>query len=710
MADKSYDVKMLAYAKPDDAAPKTPEWYLQYARYVANQYNPVLPNDSWWNKGETNTADGTLDPSRWADRCMQVQMYLYGIQNNQPINYMASDELNNPLPVGIQNDETIYELYKHLMGAMVEKMMKLSDSVYAKNMSEEALEEKEMVFNAAKAKIELKEAFQKMAQNGAAFNPEAESDIEKYGEESVTDAVSSYFTAWSKDWLWKTDWETWTKQAFEYLLPAYFCRAELYVEDGYVKVRIPRPAYCIWDNSADHEYGKLERYQGDIQTFSIPELFATYKFSEPEKEEIKQVAFNAGVMGNLNASYYNNLFPTAGLVWWDTTTSVPLISVAKTRFQTLDDEGNVSWYQADLIGNKYIKKEGKVTNQRVDSYGNPLPPFIDFIPDMQYGFNRSDFHRMITLANQIKGIETKILFLIVRTKGRVPAFFVDNNNEGMDAQEFLRQVSQGVIVLKKAQMDQMSEAGKQQQFYHLVDLSADALSIQTFRNEIEVKKNQMRAIASVPLISLGFQAGQTGKGVQDRTIEQATYGQLPLTHGFTQWVNNVVSAACEMRKNLIYLQKDNKREVLQISRRQHKIFEIVKEFTNAQLGVYLTDTDEFTQAQKDLMMSIFEREAQIPNNYITSVDVAEAMQCNTVTELVNLLNYKKKTYDRKVAQAAAETQKQENINNDLNRVTQENLVDKQVQGNLANTALKTEGELEKEEMKMAQPPSSAKPA
>lgn len=688
------DIQFAFGGKPSDIEEKTDKWFESYSRWVANQYNPILPSNIFGNVAE----DGTDRPLRWADRILETRMFIYGIQDTTPINYMAMDELNNPLPIAINNDETIYELYKHLLGSMVKKLGTLDETIYAKNITNEALEYRNMVLNVAKAKIEAADVFRDLNGVGVSMNTVSEDEIERNGEETVQDVISKYFTAYSKDWLWKTDWETWAKQAFMYLMPAYFCRAEIYTEGGYVKVHIPRPEFCIWDNSADHEFGKLERYQGTIHTYTAPELFREYPDmyeDETIRQEVQDILTNSqNLTGQQNAAYYNMFQNTASLLWWQNINNIPLITVVKAKFQSLDEDGKVCWYMCDLIGNKWIRNKKKVANQRVDPYGNILPPDIDYIPDMQGGFNRSDFHRMINLANQIKGLEAKINLLVVRAKGKIPVFLL-NKLKGMDTFSLMRDVANGLVFIPGVDIDQLGESDRDKMLSFILDLSADYQGIQTFRSEIEVKKNQMRDIASIPLLALGTQTDNVGKGVQNRTIEQATFGQLPLTYGYTQWINNVVQAACDVRKGLIYLQKDDiVKESLQITKRQFQVFEVTKDFTEAQLQIYITAEDEAVKEMKAFMMQIFEREAQIPDNYVDSTVVVEAMQCNTVTEMITLLNYKKKVWDQKREKAAAEAAKQQQINNMMTQVTQENIADKQVRGNLANEALKQEGGLE----------------
>lgn len=692
--------------KPIDTDEKNVAFFISYSRYIQNFYNPVLPTNLDFGVSDMVNSSGV--PIRWVQRYIETWAYIQGIQNDLAISYMANDENNNPLPSIITEENTLYELYKHLMGSMVKKMMTLSETVFAKNITSEALEDKNMILNVRKAKLEMQQIINSIQQakavNGTpqamvAIQAQTQDELDKESEETVQDVASTYFTNYIKDWLWKTGWEKWTKQAFSNLLPAWFIRAELYTEKGQVKIKIHRPPNCIFDSSEDDEFGEREKAQAVICQYSVPELFQKYPnlYNDPNvRNEINQIAKGSAIEGSsLNMNYLNTYLNTTGLLWWQIVRGVPKVSVLECAFESTDENGKLCWYECDFIGNRWLENYSKLKNQRFDNQGKPLPKYIDFMPDIQNGFNRSDFHRMIGLANQIKAIEFKIGLLIVRAKGKIPVFVTQKLSEGQSIQTILQDIATGLVVLEGVDIDQLNSAAKDPKFAILLDFSADAQAIQTFRGEIEVKKNQMRSIASIPLMTLGMQNENTGKGVQDRTIEQATFGQIPVTYGFTQWTNNVISGAAQIRKNLIYLQKEQSiEEQLQVSKDEFQTFTVLKDFTNAEIQVYISDTDTLNETLISRLDSIFERESQLPNTYLDSAVYAEALTKKTVTQLVNFLNYKKKVFTRKQEEAAAAAAQKEKADQMSQEAATANLTDKQVHGNLANTALNHESNLE----------------
>ncbi len=705
MAENTEQEDTMVLGKPLDTDEKNKGFFISYARYIQNFYNPVLPTNLDFGVTIVNS---TKAPLRWVQRYVETWAYIQGIQNDLAIAYMANDESNNPLPSIINEENTLYELYKHLMGSMVKKNMTLSDTIFAKNITSEALEDKNLFLNIRKAKMEMQQIMNQIQidkaknqspQADIAIKAETQDQMDKFSVETVQDVASTYFTNYAKDWLWKTGWEKWTKLAFSYLLPAWFVRAELYTEKGQVKVKIHRPANCIFDTSEDDEFGEREKFQAVLCQYSVPELFQKYPRMYNDvgiRDEVNTIAKGSTADGStMNMSYLNTYLNTTGLLWWQMIRGVPTISVLECAFESTDENGKLCWYECDFIGNKWLENQGKTKNQRFDNQGKPLPKYIDFIPDMQNGYNRSDFHRMIGLANQIKAIEFKIGLLIVRAKGKIPVFVTSKLAQGQDVQSLLQDIATGLVVLEGVDIDMLNAAGKDPKFAILLDFAADAQAIQAFRAEIEVKKNQMRSIASVPLMTLGLQNEGTGKGVQDRTIEQATFGTIPVTYGFTQWVNNVIGGACQIRKGLIYLQKEQSvEESLQVSKDEFGVFEVSKDFTNAQLQIYIDDTDVINETLIARLDAIFERESQLPGTYLDSAVYAEALTKKTVTQLVNFLNYEKKKFTRKQEEIAAAAAQAEKANKISQEITSENLADKQVHGALANKALQHESDLE----------------
>lgn len=686
------DTTNLSSIKPDDfGVEKNKDWYMQYARYVGSKYNHVIP------RFYPNTNNDQLSrPERWAARVMRLFSYVFAEQDNSLYDYMAIDENNNPLPTKLLNTHVIDTLVKHMEGTMQSNISSLPDTIFARALDSDYLKYKKSVENLAKMKMEFDDIFKELQNEGMDFLPTGnqqfkdEETLRKYIEETLQNAMEKYFTAWAKDWLYKTDYMNWVKQLFRYCIPSYFARTELYTENGQVKIKIHKPQYCVWDNGYDDEFGRKQRYQGIIDEFTIPQLKAAYP--ELTSDELKELNAEAQQNNNYNNNNANNmsLAYTDSIIWYNNDNNLPTITTLKARWVSIGDDGEPTWYKGDLIANKYILRYGLCDNLTKNSQGYLNPPFIDFIPEMISGKNRSPVDRAMDLADKVKGYEGKIDLLVNRIKGNVVTLFADKFPEGADSLTIAEDIANGLITLEGVNIDDSNPAEKRNFLFKVENIGIDYNSYRALSEKVDKAHNEIRDIFSIPRISLGTQQGVLGKGVQEQTIQQATFGVMPFYDGFTQYINNVIHAACEMRKNLITItdNPDNVEEILQITRREFNIFKLAKKWSLHDLNIYLDTKDAITEEQRRYLMSIFERDSQVPNSFVDSLVVAEALMCQTNTELVNLLRYKKAIFEEKQAIIRQQEAEQAMAQQQMAMEAQENMAVIQGQSKIANTVAK----------------------
>jgi len=690
-----------SYLKPDDyGVPKNEDWYLQYARYVGSKYNHVIPR--------FNTTDNIEDPLtrpwRWASRVMQLYAYLFAEQYKGSYDYMSMDENNNPLPIKLLNTHVIYQLVKHMSGTMQGNISSLPDNIFARSTDSEYLKYKNNLFNLAKVKIEMRELFDLLEKGGMEFNPMGDKeftntdDLKKYMEETLQSAMERYFTAWAKDWLYKTDYMSWVKLLFRYLVPAYFNRVELYVENWQVKIKIPKPQMCIWDNSSDDEFGRKQKYQGIIEEFSIPQLKTAYP--ELTKEQLDDFKAQAGRGANNGVN--TNISLSDSIVWFNTSNNVPVVAVLKTRFISLNEDNEACWYQCDLIGNKVPLRRKECDNMVKTSQGYLGTPFIDFIPEIIAGKNKGPIDMSMDLADKIRGYEGKIDLLVHRIKGNIVTLFADKFPDGANAMTIAQDISNGILTLQGVDIDDMSESEKRAFMFKVENIGMDYNSYQSLRAEVEIAKNEIRSIFSIPTLSLGSQKGVVGARAQEQSIQQATFGVTPLYDGFSQYLNGIIHAACEMRKNLMLLadETEEMEEVLQVTKKDFSIMKLTKDMALTDMAIYLDNKDTITEEERALLIQLFERELQNPNGYVDSVVVSEALAADTNTELRNILKYHKRIWEAKQAAIAEAQAEQAAIAQQNQLAAQQQMTQTQNAGKLANTQLKGTMELEKEQMQL----------
>lgn len=685
--------------KPKDFdVEKNKEWYEQYARWVGTKYNHAIP--LFYNVGEVG--DDTLNrPNLWASRTMKLLAYLFAEQNNGVYDYMSLDENNNPLPIKLLNTNIIYTLVKHINGTMASNIATLPDSIFARSLDSDFISYKKTLFNLSKMKIDFNYVFEKAQEQGMEFLPlgdmefKNEEELRKYLEETVQNKMERFFTAWAKDWLYKTDYTNWVSELFRYLVPTYFNRVELYVENWNVKIKVHKPQMCIWDNSFDDENGKKQRFQGVLEEYSIPALKTAYP--ELTTKQLNQL----DNLAKESTSQFSQVYGTnENIIWYDKNQQV--VTVLKARWISLDENKESTWYQCDLIGNLFALRYKPCENMTKTAQGYLGTPFIDFIPDLINGRSRSPIDRSMDLVDRIRAYEGKIDLMVHRIKGAVTTLFADKIPEGMDAISLAQDINNGVVVLEGVLGDDYSENDKRNYAFKVEQIGIDYNSYQSLRAEVELAKNEIRDIFSIPRVALGSQKGIIGQGVQENSIAQSTFGITPLYDGFGQYLNTIIQAACEMRKNLILIAEDTDemRETLRITKREYDIFELTKDMALVDLNVYLDNKDAITEKQRAEYMMLFEREISIPNSFVDSEVLAEAMSAQTNTEMRNILRYKKRIWEEKQAAAAKAQQEAQMQQAQMQQAAMQQMTQTQNAGKLANTQMKGDIDLEKTAMEI----------
>ena len=682
------------FVKPKDrGVPKDESWYMQYAQYVAAKYNPIIPRFS------NVPLKPNEIPERWASKCLQNEAYVKTEQDEKTFEFLGMDEGNNPLPTKFIKETTPFVIFKHILGNICKSVMSLPDTVYANAITNEALRDKQLSINLAKIKIEFKEEFEEMKRNGVGVNPiggqdfKSEDDVDDYAK-TMQDSLSSFFTAQAKDFLYSQHWEEKCCKMAEYLIPSYFCRVGLEPRGKDIEWTVYRPAQCVWDNTYDDELGRKQRFQAVVVNSAVPELYSLYEWSNTEKNEIQSIATDIPNNGDTIVQL-NNMQGATNLVWWGMLSRTPSVAIVKAKWISWDEETDTeTWFECDLIGNKYVRNAHKCNNLVVNKDGTINPPYLDFIPEVTYGQNSSIINKMREISGTVMGINAKILALIARAKGKVPVFMGSQFPAGVTQQSLLRQIASGLVFVKDVDIDQINEEAKRQKLVDVIDLTAAIQDIQIMRQEVMYWENKMRDMASTPLAALGSQTQIIGARVQEQTIEQSTYGMLPLYRGFMLYVNNILNAQSQMKKNIISTLDNSDNLILQVSPRERKFFEITKEFSLADLQIYLTQSDQIDEAEKQHIRDIAERQSQIPNTWFDALDAAMMMTFSTKTELVNYMTYKKKTWEAKQEAAQAKAEAMAAQQSELNRQNQLAMSDGQNKTGLAKEAMAQEHELE----------------
>lgn len=693
-------------AKPEDkGVEKNEKWYRDYALWVASKYNFLIPQFAKYGHLDDRRYMGISE--RWVNRILESEAYIKLEQDDKLFEFMGNDEQNNPLPTKFIKDSTPYTIFKHVWGNLRRNCIKLPDTVYANAITNQALASKQLGMNLAKMKIDHIEEFAELEEAGVEFKPMGQDfqnhkEVEDYGK-SMQDGLATFFTAFAKDFLYSQHWEEKCSKMAEYVIPSYFGRVELVPHEQDIEWIVHRPAQCIWDNSYDDELGRRQRLQGLVESYSIPQLLAIpkYKWSDKEIKKLQAMATaapdDAATIINLNDLGGGNV------VWWNMLNKTPSVSVVRAYWISWDDENEIeTWYQCDIIGGDIVKNCKPCDNITYNKDGTMNPPLIDFIPEMTYGCNSSIIWKMKQISGKITGINAKIDALIARAKGKVPFIFGNKIPEGTTQSSLLRMVASGLVYLKGVDIDDIkNDPNNKDSLMQVMDLTAAVHDIQVMRNEVMYWENKMREMASTPLVQLGAQTEVIGKSVQEQTIEQSTLGMLPLYHGFTLWVNEILNRASQIKKNLITAAKSHDEYTLQVSPNQFEYFKVTEDVSLVELQIYLSQQDMVDEADKKYIQSLAERESSIPGSFFNTLDAIELLSFSTKTEMKNYLRYAKQKWDAEQERIRQEQLEMQAMQQEQNNATQEQIAETQAEATLANTALSGQEKLKQEAFKAA---------
>lgn len=665
----------ILYIKPrDEGVPKNNEWYMAYARYVSTKYNPVIPR---FNVTPISVSQVS---ARWATEVLENESFVKSQQESTMFNFLGTDEQNNALPTKFIKDTTPFSIYKFILGNIIKNCMTLPDTVYANAISSEALQDKNLSINLAKLKIDFPEQFAQMQQNGVNVQPmggkefPSHDDVEEFAQ-TMQDDLSSYFTAEAKDFLYSQHFEEKIKKMGEYLIPSYFNCVKLEPKGNDIEWQVYRPAQCIWDNTFDDELGRRQRFCGFVENYSIPKLLSIkeYNWSDKEIQDIQAIATEIGDNTDTVIAL-NNMQGAANLVWWGMLSKTPSVAAVKAYWLSFDEDTQTeTWYQCDLIGNKYAKNTRLCDNLTVNKDGTLNPPLNMFIPELTYGVNYSIIHKMREMSHQIVGINAKILSLIARAKGKIPMFMGSKFPPTVDQPSLLRQIAAGLVYIKDVDIDSMREEAKNGRIAEVMDLTAAVQDIQIMRQEVLYWEKKMHDLASTPYAALGSQTQIIGAKVQENTITQSTYGMLSLYRGFMLYIMEILNVQAQMKKNLISTLKSDEEVKLQVSPRQFKLFKVTKDMSLADLQIYLTQQDQMDEADKQHIQALAEREASIPNSWFSTLDAVKLMTLSSKTEMYNYLAYQKKRFEEKQAILQAKQDKIATEQSQQANQTQENM-------------------------------------
>lgn len=340
-----------------------------------------------------------------------------------------------------------------------------------------------------------------------------------------------------KDFLYRNMWE---EQMTDLAKDAYICglsAAKVSVCNGYPLLE-RFPAYeAIVPPRNNGDQHRNDAFGGRIRFMTVAEIRAMYpELSEATLKEIENIAYtrDQAIWNDWNVT--SNM--GSSIVWWSVgpADGVPRVGVADVQWASYAGKEGEEYKQSNrqgiLIGNKYLIRQGLVTNQN-KYWCNPTHTNFDFMfvrPMSVFGSNMGIPEVIYTYVNQIDAWQTRINDWIAKAKGNQYVLYAKKLPEGVDSMTVISDLAEdGVVVFEGVDIDAGDTSG-----HTMENLSMELPnSVITLIGQIQQYRQMMADILNIP-----DQARGQIKGYQPtKNIEASVANSSKGTSTFTMPLN-----------------------------------------------------------------------------------------------------------------------------------------------------------------------------
>lgn len=318
------------------------------------------------------------------------------------------------------------------------------------------------------------------------------------------------------------------------------------------------------------------------------------------------------------------------------------VRVTKIKPETLKtDAGELSgdwsgWdlHQVTLIGNKYIVNQGYAPNtlRRFDNKGKLRLPIQTFAANFSMNYAKALVTELRPHQNEIDRLSYLIQRMTSQSHGK--KYWVNGNKLGTTNNvEFINDLTTIGIHVGTGSNGEPDDPSNNQRAVELIDMTLDP-NISQLLNLKAQQAQEMEERVSVSRIALGQQQNTIGKGVQQSTINQNSYGTAGLMYGLIKFFNNIVQFNVDL-KQLLLSHTNTTEESLLIGDEGAELLDIAdpKEFGTQPLLVYMQINSILDQQQKEAIKTIALSQAQ--NGNLDLVDFIEnVFMANTAAQTV----------------------------------------------------------------------------
>jgi hypothetical protein len=635
---------------------KEREWYMENARYVASKYNTQF-NSLGFRNNEQNF-------DKPIDEMLRMFTYYLGKQENRDYYYTTQDQSGCELPTVWINGQKLTAMVDFMLGTAIKMIENIEPSVKA--VSRTATNKRTMDMDLALLKVEFKNIFDQLEEQGVSFNPMGKQDFsmpdevmkymqydyKQYGEEIAYDMVS--------DILHRNKFIAKYKQAFFYTLLAGVVGIENKIQNKRSFKEVILPYNLIWDNTFDDDLNEKARFVGKIDWITPGEVISnpyyTRQLTSAEIDEIKKLTPD-----NIDKLLGEDNITTNKLKWYWNNNGVPSLAattcywvgykelryekvkdkygndhIAKIKNATVSDYWVKTIYKATLLANKYIVDYGEIHNivRKQDDINEVELPITVFIPNMVMGENRSVVSRLHKHQDRIDFLNNEITKTITRAKGKV--FVMNKHKLGTaTAQEVLNDFERmGIHITDGNATGEEVIGPDQNRVVDVVDMTLDP-NVQQLLSLKREEERIMEEIVNVPKAAMGQQQGYLGAKTQAGTIAQSNLGTAYLYQGFVQFIEKDLQHSLNQFKVSLLVNGDE--DIPVVGDRGMNYLKVTEDFKFEDFGIYVRIRDFIDDQAKERLLFI--AQAAMQNQAIDMLDYLQIETSKTYTELYSNLKF-----------------------------------------------------------------------
>lgn len=643
------------------------EYYKRCVRAIANNWNF---NVYQYNPNAIDGKELGL-PMRFADRCFWWSDYYFGRQKNIDFNGLLLNADGSRRALKMFRGKDIKKFVDDQVGALQGTLKTFPEIIDAFGVGGN-------VVSATKSQLDLDkylmdDTFSKniskmlepngmyvQTPNGKRFADQA---AEQQGSIDWVDGAKQGAVNIAKDFLYRNYWE---EQFVEVAKNAYINglgAAKVSVFNGYPLLEVFPSYEAIVPPLNTGDQHRTDSYGGRMRFMTIPEIAATYPDLGKEKlQELERIAYS-GNQNNVWAPYNLTYNLGSSVMWFSINNNgVPCVAVADVQWSSYHAKEGDEYGEADrgavLIGNKYILREGLVTNQTGD-WRNPSHTHYDFMfvrPMSVMGHNMGIPETIYTYVNQIDAWQTKINEWVARAKGNMYILYAKNLPEGVNAESIITNLTEnGLDVIEGVDID----AGNTQRDKLIeeirMELPASAISL---TNNIMMYRQMMADILNIPDTTRGqLKAYQPTKNIEASLVNSSkgtSTFSIPLNTFFLRLIQKGVDKFISAT-----LDNPNIEYSLIVGDSEMQMFKATENFSLSRYGINLKLDDAADEQWKQMLQNqVFALAQNTEQSGYRWSDYITVSGMSTKSEIGNYLRFREAQIDAAKQQAAQQAEAQ----------------------------------------------------